>query len=258
VPPEPNESIVASLLKWSGILGLRPVMQNYATIKYGNRVTIPGVIAGTGQTVPLLRADIREAHSGKSFEAGAWVLTLSTQIEFDGTPAPSCNPLIARVSMGDGAISQIIEVDIQRGAAFQIPSGSVQVDAFLEAPPFGFNIPATQTVFCQIHRGFSASKPTRTFYFADPGGALGVAQTSPPMATHMNAFGVGAVLIGTLYIFRAGGGALSSLETYTGVDLFNAAKVGTGISIPSAAQSVTTTFPAAGGALELLQFTIDI
>lgn len=247
-----------SLMKFAGLLGARPVLQNYNTIKYGNQVTIPGAIAGTPQTIPLLRADIREANPGRAFEAGAWVLTLSTEAVFEGVPPPSCNPLLARIALGDGAVHQIIEVDIQKGVAFQIPAGSVQVDAFLEAPPGGFSVPDTQQVTCQIHRGFSSAKPTRTFFAADPGGALALALRVPPMSRLFNAFGVGPVLAAASYTFRAGGGGLSSLETYIGTDLFAAAKLGTGICVPKAAQSVSITLPPAGGALALYQFTIDI
>lgn len=253
-----EQAFLNALMKAAGLVGARPVLQNYNTIKYGNQVAIPGAIAGTPQTIPLLRADIREANPGRVYEAGAWVLTLSTEIEFAGTPAPSCNPLIARIALGDGAVHQIIEVDIQKGTAFQIPAGSVQVDAFIESPPSGFHVPATQQVTCQIHRGFSSAKPTRTFFAAEPGGALALSLLIPPMSKLFNAFGVGPVLAAANYTFRAGGGALASLETYIGTDLLAAAKLGTGISVPKAAQSVSITLPAVAGALALYQFTIDI
>lgn len=253
-----EKAFLDALMKGAALVGARPVLQNYNTIKYGNQVTIPGAIAGSPQTIPLLRADIREANPGRCYEAGAWVLTLSTEAEFAGVPPPSCNPLVARIALGDGAVHQIIEVDIQRGAAFQIPAGSVQVDAFLEGPPAGFSVPTTQQVTCQIHRGFSSAKPTRTIFAADPGGALALAIPVPPMSRTFNAFGVGPVLAAATYTFRAGGGGLSSLETYIGTDILAANKLGTGILVPKAAQSVSITLPAAGGALALYQFTIDI
>lgn len=263
MPSEPGSGggakfLLDAMMRVVSLLGARPALQNYNTIKYGNQVTIPGALAGSGQAVQLLRADIREAHPSKVYEAGAWVLTLSTDPVFAGVAPPSCNPLIARVALGDGAVHQIIEVDIQRGAAFQIPSGSVQIDAILESPPAGFNVPATQIVTCQIHRGFSSAKPTRTFFAADPGGALALALPVPPMSKLFNAFGVGPVTAAATYSFRAGGGGLSSLEGYVGTDILAANKLGTGILVPRAAQSVSVNLPASGGALALYQFTIDI
>lgn len=236
-------------------LGLAPNLKNYRGIVCGTQETIPQNFAGTGKSVSILRADLGALHPGKAFEAGAWVVTLQTEVTF--APGAQCNPLIGRISMGDGAQAQVVEVDIGRGACFQVPCGTIEVSARLDAPPAGFVAPTSQIVRVGVHRGFSSAPITRTFYFVSGAAPVAANILVPPQSIYLNAFGVAAEDPAALLQFNTGVGAL--LPAYSGAQARAAANMGTGLAIPMGALALGIVLPVtAAPTLNMIQFGLRL
>lgn len=139
-----------------------PKDRNYTSTRLGNKIVITGSQINEPQR--LLEANIAELDQKRNYEAGAWVLTTSTQWTPGAGGVLQLNPIIGRLSFGDGSVTTPVEIDITNGATIQLPSGVAQLDAVLELPPPGTSPPAEQTITATIHRGFSSQVATRTFY----------------------------------------------------------------------------------------------
>jgi hypothetical protein len=246
--------LLDAMMKVVGLVGARPVLIDYNRTTYGNTVTIPNTLAGTGRQTPLLRADIRQAHAGKAFEAGAWVVTLRTDPVYT---AGGYNPLIAVVSVGDGAIAQTLEVDIGRGTSFQVPCGAVQIDARLDAAIAPNVVPSTQTILCSVHRGFSSVRPKRSFYQLVTAGA-GVATVIPipNQADRMRVWGTESQLGTSTYLFVGGGGVF--LGGFTGAEVKTAMLASGGVPVPSGAFAVGWATLHGVPGVQILEFDIAI
>jgi hypothetical protein len=201
----------------------------------------------------ILQPNIGDVEPGKKWEAGAWVLTARTEADLD--PALSIvNPLIARVALGDGSATTPVEIDIANGAAIQFPSGYLQVDLVLQQAPPGFITPPTQKVTATLHRGFSSSRASRSFYFTGPL-ALPVGNFVPSGAKEVR--GYGTALTGATTLFFFSGSTLATvLASYTDVDLAAANIAGHGLNVPGAASSWALAGLAPG--LATIEFEISL
>lgn len=201
----------------------------------------------------ILQPNIADVEAAKKWEAGAWVLTARTEADLDPTLS-IVNPLIARVSLGDGSATTPVEIDIVNGAAIQFPCGYLQVDLVLQPAPAGFTTPPTQKVTATLHRGFSSSRGSRSFYFATPV-ALPVGNFVPAGAKEVRAFG-GFLTAATTLFFFSGSTLASLLQAYTDVDFAAANLAGHGLNVPAAASSWAISGGAPG--LGTVEFEISL
>lgn len=246
--------LLDAMMKVVGLVGARPALVDYNRTTYGNTVQIPASRAGSGVVTPLLRADIRQAHPGKAFEAGAWVVTLRTDPIYT---AGGYNPLVGVVSLGDGAIAQTLEVDISRGVSFQVPCGAVEINARLDAAIAPNSVPDTQTVLCSVHRGFSTARPKRSFYQVVTAGA-GVATVIliPNQADRMRVWGTESQLGTSTYLFVGGGGVF--LGGFSGAEIKTAMLASGAVPVPSGAFAVGWATLHGVPGVQILEFDIAL
>jgi hypothetical protein len=159
--------------------------------------------------------------------------------------------------VGDGAIAQTFEVDISRGASFQVPCGAVQIDARLDAAIAPNVVPDTQTILCSVHRGFSSVRPKRSFYQLVTAGA-GVATVIilPNQAERMRVWGTESQLGTSTYLFVGGGGVF--LGGFTGAEVKTAMLASGAVPVPSGAFAVAWATLHGVPGVQILEFDIGV
>lgn len=226
--------------------------RRYVSTQTGNQVVIPR--EHQNSPVRLLDCDIKEVDPFRIWEGGAWIVTVTTDVSLE-TGVEQVNPLIARVGFGDGAITNIIELDIAAGAIFQASCGVLQVDAVLQTPPDGFDAPLSQKITASTHRGsFSTKSNTRSFYrvLAAAGVVTGVV---PSTAVGVQVYG--GPIDGTLRLFGGNATAVTELAEYSTAQLLAGQNAAQHPLVPKRALTWSYTAGGAGG-LVAVEFLLGL
>lgn len=247
------------------ITRLNPQQRFYNSTKLGNSIELgPDDL----NPVRILEPNIAELDRARNYEAGAWVLTCSTVVRAPSPlVTPVFNPLLARVSFGDGSASTIVELDVAQGSSIQFPCGALQVDIIQQLPPAGFVLPASQKVTATVHRGFSSAAGTRSFAIANSTAAP-VVFTGPVPTGAKGMRGFGAGLTDAAH-GGIGGGTLALLPVvnapvlivYADTDIGSADADGQYLGVPGLAGQWRATVPASPAppapSLSIVEFLIQ-
>jgi hypothetical protein len=237
----------------------------YRSQKLGNKIEFTD--QDVDRVVRILEPNIAELDVARNYEAGAWVLTLRSEVQLSPlNPAPNIlNTAFARISFGDGSAFTPVDLDISQGASIQLPCGALQVDIIQPQVPAlsPFVLPPKQTITATVHRGFSSSPGTRTFYFWANG--LAFAGAVPVGAKNVTAWGgpfqPPSVAPGGLFLYAGQGASAvvpALLRFYTAPEIKGMLAVGQRAVLPGQASQFTVDTGGVANTLLAVEFGIQL
>lgn len=237
-----------------------PKDPRYTSQQLGNKQTLtPG---DEGAAIRILSPNINELEAERRYEAGSWVLTCRTEVAEEAALVAVLNPLIARVSFGDGSAFTPVEIDVSNGASLQFPCGALQVDLILapEGIPANTKTPDSQEVTATLHRSFSSAKATRSFLLSNQTGAPASFEGRIPSAV-AGVRGYGLPLAGpggSLQLLTTSGTGGIVLVTYNAAQMAAASAGGFYLGVPALATQWIATLASVLQPLASLEFLISL